>query len=671
MIRIAILSTYKEDFRAFQHILGQHTLQPVLIRSGAQTKEAVQQGEAPDMLLCTMSAKHPDFLDLYYWLSNTSFLADTRLTFIVGTDQESIINDLSRSPNVTFLYRPIARDHLIQYLNEQIQGFEQKKLSQDALPQAMPSTPQLMNRLQGKIKSVKIERELGRGGSGVVLLGYQESLDRKVAIKVLSKEHDFTAQDVERLKQEARLIANIKHEHIVQCYDAGFLEDGSFYIMMEYVSGQNVEEALEQHGIFSEAEAASIILQVAKGLDAAHRNGLIHRDIKPSNLLIDEQGQVTITDFGLAVGNGAGRMTKTGIIMGTPYYLSPEQALSQPLTPKVDLYSLGIVFYELLTGRLPVEQDNIFQAVIQRLQKEAFDPREKNPAINPHLANLVVQLTQKDPNKRMGSCQELIAQLNVFLGRTPDFAAMSSNMDFGAYATPLPAGPSMGLSTSKSSPLSLLSESGSNEAMLSPKQLPNVNNLMGIPQFEQSQTPLPKAPSQAMMPQASSAPFSMPKTPSSQFSMPQTSTSQLSMSTGSMSQASTPFQDKKKLTAEMDLARALEQALKDPSKLKSSTQTNTRFNSGAYSSGQLPQTRDFPSMASQSGSSLAMPSGQFVSSAPQQSDFDNLLQQAKKSYIQRDYKTSLSYFERCLAYKPNDKSVLSNIEKLKKRLELS
>jgi hypothetical protein len=138
-----------------------------------------------------------------------------------------------------------------------------------------------------------------------------------------------------------------------------------------------------------------------------------------------------------------------------------------------------------------------------------------------------------------------------------------------------------------------------------------------------------------------------------------------------MSQASTPFQDKKKLTAEMDLARALEQALKDPSKLKSSTQTNTRFNSGAYSSGQLPQTRDFPSMASQSGSSLAMPSGQFVSSAPQQSDFDNLLQQAKKSYIQRDYKTSLSYFERCLAYKPNDKSVLSNIEKLKKRLELS
>jgi serine/threonine-protein kinase len=267
-----------------------------------------------------------------------------------------------------------------------------------------------------RIGHYRIVAELGRGGMGIVYKAHEESLNRFVAIKVLGEHLTEDPDHVERFLREARSAASLNHPNIVQIY-AVSEEDGRHFFAMEYVSGRSLQQILRSSGPLDPIQVARIAVQTASGLRAAHEQGIIHRDIKPANLLIDDRGLVKIADFGLAlVASGVSRLTATGMFMGTPGYLSPEQCLDQDPDHRTDIYSLGVTLYEALSGKVPFTADSPLALLRQIVEVEPPDLGELKPDVDPELRTIVGRMMAKDRDLRVSSCAELIGGLEKFLG---------------------------------------------------------------------------------------------------------------------------------------------------------------------------------------------------------------------------------------------------------------
>jgi serine/threonine-protein kinase len=266
-----------------------------------------------------------------------------------------------------------------------------------------------------RIGHYRIVAELGRGGMGIVYKAHEESLNRFVAIKVLG---DHLAEDetqIERFLREARSAASLNHPNIVQIY-AVSEEAGKHFFVMEYVSGRSLQQILKSSGPLDPLQVARIALQTASGLQAAHERGIIHRDIKPANLLIDDRGLVKIADFGLALmASGVSRLTATGMFMGTPGYLSPEQCLDQEIDHRTDIYSLGVTLFEALAGKVPFAADSPLALLRQIVEVEPPDLGELKPEVDPELRAIVARMMAKNRDLRVSSCAELIDGLEAFL----------------------------------------------------------------------------------------------------------------------------------------------------------------------------------------------------------------------------------------------------------------
>ena len=278
--------------------------------------------------------------------------------------------------------------------------------------QAMEDYPELMAKLQQDIGTeYLIERELGRGGMAVVYLATDVHLGRKVAIKVLPPELTFAGGPniIERFKREARTAATLDHPHIIPIHRVSTGGKLSWYVM-KFLEGRTLAEIIEQEAPLPPERAADIISQIAQGLEYAHRRGVIHRDVKPANIALDDEGWVTVSDFGIAKALDTSSLTGSGSMIGTPYYMSPEQCAGQKVSGASDQYSLAVVAYQMLSGHLPFTG----QGVVDIIKKHCMDPppplRFLRPGLPPAVVAVVERGLEKNPSARFGSVTEFAAK---------------------------------------------------------------------------------------------------------------------------------------------------------------------------------------------------------------------------------------------------------------------
>jgi eukaryotic-like serine/threonine-protein kinase len=264
---------------------------------------------------------------------------------------------------------------------------------------------------------------LGEGGMAKVHLARDNALDREVALKVLKEQYADDEEFVERFRREAKNAAALNHPSIVQVYDRGRSEDGTFYIVMEYVPGGTLKERIKGEGSLAPREAAGIASRVADALAVAHDRGIVHRDIKPQNVLLTASGEAKVSDFGIARAASSQTMTQTNSLLGTLAYMSPEQVRGERVGPASDLYSLGVVLYEMLTGELPYQDDDPIATAVKRLDRPPRHPRETNAAVPEELDALVVKLLAKDPEDRYASATSLAEDLRRVCDGLPPQAA--------------------------------------------------------------------------------------------------------------------------------------------------------------------------------------------------------------------------------------------------------
>jgi serine/threonine protein kinase len=268
--------------------------------------------------------------------------------------------------------------------------------------------------------SCQVGQKLGAGGMGQVYKGYHPLLDRAVAIKILPPALVQSTEMRARFLQEARIAAALRHPNIVQIYDFGD-DDGLFYMIMEYVAGTSLKERLIELRAAGErmsmVQVAEIALQIARALAYAHEQGAIHRDLKPANILLSEGGQAILVDFGLAVLRGGPRYTEPGKVWGSPTYIAPEQ-LDELLhvDARSDIYSLGIVLYEMTTGSPPFKADSAMQVLWQQANLPPRPPRELAPDLPPALEAIILKALAKHPAERFATAQELAAALEQLDG---------------------------------------------------------------------------------------------------------------------------------------------------------------------------------------------------------------------------------------------------------------
>ncbi len=266
----------------------------------------------------------------------------------------------------------------------------------------------------------RIVKPLGSGGMADVYLAHDDVLDRDVALKVMSARYASDEEFVERFKREAQSAAALSHPNIVSIFDRGEAEDGTYYIAMEYLPGGTLKDRILKRGALPPRTAAAVALQIAEALCAAHERDVVHRDIKPHNILITGTGDVKVTDFGIARAASSSTMTRTGHILGTAHYISPEQAMGEPVGPASDLYSLGVVLYEMLTGELPFDADTPLGIAMKHVNGHLRPPQEVNPAVPDGINAVTVRLLAKHPEDRYASDAELIEDLErVVAGLEP------------------------------------------------------------------------------------------------------------------------------------------------------------------------------------------------------------------------------------------------------------
>lgn len=261
---------------------------------------------------------------------------------------------------------------------------------------------------------------LGAGGAAEVFLAYDKVLNRTVALKLLDRRLAFEGSFASRFEREACLAASFSHPNVVTVYDLGKTENGSPYIAMEYVGGGTLKDLIGAGGVLEARHAARIALEVSRALEEAHRHGLIHRDIKPPNVLLTEAGEAKVADFGVAKVTEATSFTEPGALVGTVHYLSPEQAAGQALTPRSDLYSLGIVLYEMLSGTRPFEAESWEEGPLaianKRLTQDPEPLKDQVPDVPPWLERATMRLLAREPEERFADAAELAEVLRQGLG---------------------------------------------------------------------------------------------------------------------------------------------------------------------------------------------------------------------------------------------------------------
>ena len=272
--------------------------------------------------------------------------------------------------------------------------------------------------------------KVGNGGMSDVYKAKDQKLNRLVAIKVLKQEFSENANFVSKFRVEAQAAAGLMHPNIVNVYDVGE-EKGIYYIVMELVDGITLKKYIESKGRLNEQEAVTIAIQVAMGLEAAHRNHIIHRDIKPQNIIISKEGKVKVTDFGIA--KIATSNTITSNVMGSVHYTSPEQARGGYSDAKSDIYSLGITLFEMLTGRVPYTGETTVAIAIKHIQEPMPSPRQYVHDLPYSIEQIVMKCCEKSPDKRYQNISELVADLkHSMIDPDGDFVTRFSVDDLGA-----------------------------------------------------------------------------------------------------------------------------------------------------------------------------------------------------------------------------------------------
>jgi eukaryotic-like serine/threonine-protein kinase len=261
----------------------------------------------------------------------------------------------------------------------------------------------------------RLLRRIGSGGMADVWLAEDSHLQRSVALKILHRRFAQDREFVERFRREAEAAAGLSHPNVVAVFDRGDVE-GTYYIAMQLLEGRSLKELIDR-GLTPE-QSVALIRQVLEAAGFAHRHGVVHRDLKPQNVLVDDEGKATVTDFGIARA-GASEITQAGSVMGTPHYLSPEQAQGQAVTAVSDLYSIGVILYEALAGRVPFEADSAVAIAMKQVSHTPQRPSSIAPAVSPALDAVVMRALEKDPGQRFQSAEAFIAALDS-AARNPD-----------------------------------------------------------------------------------------------------------------------------------------------------------------------------------------------------------------------------------------------------------
>lgn len=263
----------------------------------------------------------------------------------------------------------------------------------------------------------QIIRTIGEGGMANVYLAYDTILDRNVAVKILRGDLATDEKFVRRFKREAIAASSLSHPNIVEMYDVGE-DDGKHFIVMEYLEGRTLKSLIKKRGALTLSEVIDIMLQLTSGLACAHESYIIHRDIKPQNILMLDDGRVKITDFGIAIALNSNELTQTNSVMGSVHYLPPEQANGQGATIKSDIYSLGILMFELLVGRLPFKGENAVEIAIKQMKEEIPSVCEINPEIPQSIENIILKATAKNPKNRYENVMEMNEDLKTALDKS-------------------------------------------------------------------------------------------------------------------------------------------------------------------------------------------------------------------------------------------------------------
>lgn len=282
----------------------------------------------------------------------------------------------------------------------------------------------------------EVQEKIGVGGMADVYRGKDTLLGRPVAIKILHQNFGSDQDFVARFKREAQAAGKLNHQNVVSMYDVGY-DQGFHYIIMEYVAGCTLKEYIQHHSRVTIQEAVKITIAIAEGLEHAHMMGIVHCDVKPHNILITDAGRVKVTDFGIARAiNSAATMMYTNSVMGSAHYISPEQASGKTINVSTDIYSLGVVLYELLTGEVPFRGETPVSVALQHVKDRVIAPRIKNSLIPPQLEQVVLTALEKEPGKRFGSISEMIQALRMSLGYRGGTSARPMQHDFATQVLP-------------------------------------------------------------------------------------------------------------------------------------------------------------------------------------------------------------------------------------------
>jgi serine/threonine protein kinase len=257
--------------------------------------------------------------------------------------------------------------------------------------------------LEGRYQILK---ELGRGGMGIVFHAYDKQLKEQVAIKILSPLLSNDSDALERLKREVSAARRITHSNVIRIHDISEI-NGLHFISMEYFHGMNLKEYIKLHGPLSTMQAYNIAAQICDGLEAAHREGVVHRDLKSQNIILDPTNKIKIIDFGLARTAHMEGMTATGLIMGTPEYMAPEQVSGKRIDERADIYSFGVILYELFTGKVPFTGDSAIAVGFKQLKEDPLPPSQVTPGVSPEIERIIFKALEKDPARRYRSVAEL------------------------------------------------------------------------------------------------------------------------------------------------------------------------------------------------------------------------------------------------------------------------
>jgi eukaryotic-like serine/threonine-protein kinase len=260
----------------------------------------------------------------------------------------------------------------------------------------------------------RLEEQIGSGGMSTVYRAFDPTLERWVAIKLMHRDISHDPDQLERFRREARTVARLNHPHVVTVIDAGE-DDGTPYIVFEYVEGETLKERIRRLGRLSVPEAVAYAIEIGRALSAAHAQRLVHRDVKPQNVLVDLEGRAKVTDFGIARSLEMAGLTAPGRVLGTTDYVSPEQALGHEVTEQSDVYSLGVLLYEMLAGEVPFKADTEVGVAMKHVQQPLPDVQRRRPEISATLASVIERATAKDTDQRYETVDEMVHDLEEVL----------------------------------------------------------------------------------------------------------------------------------------------------------------------------------------------------------------------------------------------------------------